>query len=245
MRNNYKPQIEEMIKTINLHTTSYPGGKEIDSRVLYAMRQVPRHNFVAHFPYGDGPVRIGHGQTISQPFIVAYMTDMLELQPLHKVLEIGMGSGYQAAVLSELSHEIYTVERIPELAEQTKTLLERLEYNNIKIKVGNGYEGWKEHAPYDRIIVTATANDLIPPQALADQLVEGGKMIIPMKRSAGHEELVLVTKTGTSWMCNCGKSKKHPLCDGTHKKEGKFKPSKKAKCTEKSLIGVRFVPLVK
>lgn len=242
---NYKPQIEEMIKTINLHATSYPGGKEIDSRVLYAMRQVPRHNFVAHFPYGDGPVRIGHGQTISQPFIVAYMTDILELQPLHKILEIGMGSGYQAAVLSELSHEIYTIERIPELAEQTKTLFERLEYNNIKIKVGNGYKGWKEHAPYDRIIVTATADDLIPPQALVDQLVEGGKMIIPMKRSAGHEELVLVTKTGTSWICNCGKSKKHPLCDGTHKKEGKFKPSKKAKCTEKSLIGVRFVPLVK
>ena len=116
---DYRPQIEEMINTINAHATSYANGKEIDSRVLDAMRQIPRHNFVAHFPYGDGPVRIGHGQTISQPFIVAYMTDILELQPLHKVLEIGMGSGYQAAVLSELSHEIYTVERIPELAEQT------------------------------------------------------------------------------------------------------------------------------
>jgi len=214
MRKNYKPQIEEMIKTINLHATSYPGGKEIDSRVLDAMRQIPRHNFVAHFPYGDGPVRIGHGQTISQPFIVAYMTDILELQPLHKILEIGMGSGYQAAVLSELSHKIYTIERIPELAEQTKTLFERLEYNNIKIKVGNGYKGWKEHAPYDRIIVTATADDLIPPQALVNQLVEGGKMIIPMKRSAGYEELVLITKTGKTY-------------------------------NEKSLIGVRFVPLVK
>ena len=210
---NYKPEIEEMIKTINAHAKGYAGGKEINSRVLDAMKQVPRHNFVAHFPYGDGPVRIGHGQTISQPFIVAYMTDILELQPLHKILEIGMGSGYQAAVLSELSHEIYTVERIPELAEQTKTLLERLEYNNIKIKVGNGYQGWKEHAPYDRIIVTATADVLIPPQALVDQLVEDGKMIIPMKRSAGYEELVLITKTGKTY-------------------------------TEKSLIGVRFVPLV-
>ena len=213
MRKNYKPQIEEMIKTINLHDTSYPGGKKFDSRVLYAMRQVPRHNFVAHFPYGDGPVRIGHGQTISQPFIVAYMTDILELQPLHKILEIGMGSGYQAAVLSELSHEIYTIERIPELAEQTKTLFERLEYNNIKIKVGNGYDGWKEPAPYDRIIVTATADELVPPQALVDQLVEGVKMILPIKRPAGNEELVLITKTGKTY-------------------------------TEKSLIGVRFVPLV-
>ena len=88
---DYRPQIEEMINTINAHATSYANGKEIDSRVLDAMRQIPRHNFVAHFPYGDGPVRIGHGQTISQPFIVAYMTDILELQPLHKVLEIGMG----------------------------------------------------------------------------------------------------------------------------------------------------------
>ena len=209
----HKREMKDMIKTINLHAKSYAGGKGINPRVLYAIEQVPRHNFVAHFPYGDGPVRIGHGQTISQPFIVAYMTDILELQPLHKVLEIGMGSGYQAAVLSELSHEIYTVERIPELAEQTKTLLERLEYNNIKIKVGNGYEGWKEHAPYDRIIVTATADELIPPQALIDQLVEGGKMILPIKRPAGNEELVLVTKTGKTY-------------------------------TEKSLIGVRFVPLV-
>ena len=209
----HKREMKDMIKTINLHAKSYAGGKGINPRVLYAIEQVPRHNFVAHFPYGDGPVRIGHGQTISQPFIVAYMTDILELQPLHKVLEIGMGSGYQAAVLSELSHEIYTVERIPELAEQTKTLLERLEYNNIKIKVGNGYEGWEEHAPYDRIIVTATADELIPPQALVDQLVEGGKMILPIKRPAGNEELVLVTKTGKTY-------------------------------TEKSLIGVRFVPLV-
>ena len=209
----HKREMKDMIKTINLHAKSYAGGKGINPRVLYAIEQVPRHNFVAHFPYGDGPVRIGHGQTISQPFIVAYMTDILELQPLHKVLEIGMGSGYQAAVLSELSHEIYTVERIPELAEQTKTLLERLEYNNIKIKVGNGYEGWKEHAPYDRIIVTATADELIPPQALVDQLVEGGKMILPIKRPAGNEELILITKTGKTY-------------------------------AEKSLIGVRFVPLV-
>ena len=212
MRKNYKPQIEEMIKTINLHATGYPGGKEIDSRVLYAMRQVPRHNFVAHFPYGDGPVRIGHGQTISQPFIVAYMTDMLDINPLHTVLEIGMGSGYQAAILSEVALKVFTVERIKALADQTKILLEH--YSNIKIKVDNGYNGWKEHAPYDRIIVTATADVLIPPQTLVGQLKDGGKMIIPMRRPAEHEELVLVTKTGKTYK-------------------------------EKSLIGVRFVPLVK
>ena len=232
----YNREMDSMIKTIQNHATR-DGDNPISPRVIHAIRQVPRHRFVTTSPYKDHPVHIGHSQTISQPFIVAYMTEMLELQPLHKVLEIGMGSGYQAAVLSELSQEIYTVERIPELAIQTKTLLEQLEYENINIKVGNGVEGWEEHAPYDRIIVTATASDLIPPQMLVDQLVDGGKMIIPMRRSGEHkqliattkihatntitqrsinipyEELVLVTKTGNTY-------------------------------TEKSLIGVRFVPLI-
>ena len=208
---NYKQQIEEMIKVCNLHATSYGGGKEINYRVQKAMRMIPRHNFVPHFPYEDRPVPIGHGQTISQPFIVAYMTDMLDISPLHTVLEIGMGSGYQAAVLSEVALKVFTVERIKELAKQTKILLEH--YSNIKIKVGNGYDGWKEHAPYDRIIVTATADVLIPPQTLVGQLKDGGKMIIPMRRPAGYEELVLVTKTGKTYK-------------------------------EKSLIGVRFVPLI-
>ena len=192
------------------------------SRVVYALKQTPRHKFVENlvgmidpiYPYEDNPLQIGYGQTMSQPFIVAYMTEMLELQPLHKVLEIGMGSGYQAAVLSELVEEIYTVERIPELAQRTKQLFETLEnYEHIKIKVGNGVDGWKEHAPYDRIMVTATAQELIPPQPLVDQLIDGGKMIIPIKKPAGNEELVLITKTGKKY-------------------------------TTKSLIGVRFVPLV-
>ena len=194
---NYKQQIEEMNKVCNDHATSYPGGKEIHWTVQKAMRMIPRQNFVPHYPYEDRPVPIGHGQTISQPFIVAYMTDMLDISPLHTVLEIGMGSGYQAAVLSEVALRVFTVERIKELAKQTKILLEH--YSNIKIKVGNGYKGWKEHAPYDRIMVTATTKDLIPPQALVNQLKDGGKMILPMTRPAGFQELVLVTKTGKTY----------------------------------------------
>ena len=202
---NYKQQIEEMIKTINAHAISYAGGKEVDYRAQKAMRMIPRHNFVPHFPYEDRPVPIGHKQTISQPFIVAYMTDMLDISPLHTVLEIGTGSGYQAAVLSEVALKVYTVERIKALADQTKILLEH--YSNVHMKIGNGYKGWKENAPYDRIIVTAMPNYI--PQSLVDQLKDGGKMIIPVKGN-----LILVTKTGKTY-------------------------------TEKSLIGVRFVPLVK
>ena len=201
----YKQQIEEMIKVCNLHATSYGSGKEIDYRVQKAMRMIPRHNFVPHFPYEDRPVPIGHKQTISQPFIVAYMTDMLDISPLHTVLEIGTGSGYQAAVLSEVALKVYTVERIKALADQTKILLEH--YDNVHMKVGNGYKGWKENAPYDRIIVTAMPNYI--PELLIEQLKDGGKMIIPVKGN-----LILVTKTGKTY-------------------------------TEKSLIGVRFVPLVK
>ena len=202
---NHKQQIEEMINTCNLHATSYGDGKEIDYRVQKAMRMIPRHNFVPHYPYEDRPVPIGHGQTISQPFIVAYMTDMLDISPLHTVLEIGTGSGYQAAVLSEVALKVYTVERIKALADQTKILLEH--YSNVHMKIGNGYKGWKENAPYDRIIVTAMPNYI--PQSLVDQLKDGGKMIIPVKGN-----LILVTKTGKTY-------------------------------TEKPLIGVRFVPLVK
>ena len=189
---NYKQQIEKMIEVCNLHAKSYRGGKEIDYKVQKAMRTIPRHNFVPHFPYEDRPVPIGHKQTISQPFIVAYMTDMLDISPLHTVLEIGTGSGYQAAVLSEVALKVYTVERIKALADQTKILLEH--YSNIHMKVGNGYEGWKENAPYDRIIVTATSEYI--PDLLLDQLKDGGKMILPLKRATGFEDLVLITKTG-------------------------------------------------
>ena len=187
---NYKKQIEDMITVCNLHATSYGSGKEIDYRVQKAMRMIPRHNFVPHYPYEDRPVPIGHQQTISQPFIVAYMTDMLDISPLHTVLEIGTGSGYQAAVLSEVALKVYTVERIKALADQTKILLEH--YSNVHMKIGNGYKGWKENAPYDRIIVTAMPNYI--PQSLVDQLKDGGKMIIPVKGN-----LILVTKTGETY----------------------------------------------
>ena len=187
---NYNQQIEKMIKTINAHATSYAGGKEIDYRVQKAMRMIPRHNFVPHYPYEDRPVPIGHGQTISQPFIVAYMTDMLDISPLHTVLEIGTGSGYQAAVLSEVALRVYTVERIKALADQTKILLEH--YSNVHMKIGNGYKGWKKNAPYDRIIVTAMPDYI--PRSLVNQLKDGGKMIIPVQGI-----LVLVTKTGETY----------------------------------------------
>jgi protein-L-isoaspartate(D-aspartate) O-methyltransferase len=187
---NYKQQIEEMIKVCNLHATSYGGGKEINYRVQKAMRMIPRHNFVPHHPYEDTPMPIGHGQTISQPFIVAYMTDMLDISPLHTVLEIGTGSGYQAAVLSEVALKVYTVERIKALADQTKILLEH--YSNVHMKIGNGYKGWKKNAPYDRIIVTAMPDYI--PKSLVNQLKEGGKMIIPVQGI-----LVLVTKTGKTY----------------------------------------------
>ncbi len=187
---NYNQQIEEMIKVCNLHATSYAGGKEIDYRVQKAMRMIPRHNFVPHYPYEDRPVPIGHGQTISQPFIVAYMTDMLDISPLHTVLEIGTGSGYQAAILSEVALKVYTVERIKALADQTKILLEH--YSNVHMKTGNGYKGWKKNAPYDRIIVTAMPDYI--PRSLVNQLKDGGKMIIPVQGI-----LVLVTKTGETY----------------------------------------------
>ena len=186
---NYKQQIEEMINTCNLHARSYAGGKNISSKVQDAMRTIPRHKFVKHFPYQDRPIPIGHEQTISQPFIVAYMTDMLDIDYSHTVLEIGTGSGYQAAVLSEVASKVYTVERIEALAEQSKLLLEH--YSNVHMKIGNGYEGWKEHAPYDRIIVTAMPDYI--PESLINQLKDGGKMIIPVK-----EKLVLVTKTNNT-----------------------------------------------
>ena len=133
-------------------------------------------------------------QTISQPFVVAYMTDILDVQSSHKVLDIGMGSGYQSAILSKLSKEVYAVEIIKELAEKTKKVL--TDYKNIKIRIGDGYEGWAEYAPYDRIMVAAKVNKI--PKKMLNQLVDGGKMIIPLVTEK-REKLVLVTKTNTSY----------------------------------------------
>ena len=180
--------MKEMIKIIKTYDES------ISDRVLWAVQQVPRHKFIKEKTDGylDTPLDIGYGQTISQPFIVAYMTDKLDIRPLHKVLEIGTGSGYQAAILAEMAYDIYSVERIFKLSQRTEKLLRQLGYINIKLKVGDGYKGWKENAPYDRIIVTAMSQEI--PQGLVDQLNVGGKMIIPHRG-----KLKLITKTKTSY----------------------------------------------
>jgi protein-L-isoaspartate(D-aspartate) O-methyltransferase len=161
---------------------SVPLGKAaLDRRVMEALAQVPRHAFVPiemqPFAYDDSPLPIGCGKTISQPFIVAVMTDLLDLRPTDIVLEIGTGLGYQTAVLAQLAQRIYSVERIEALAVQARRRLALLGYANIEIRVGNGCAGWTDHAPFDKIIVTA-APELIP-VALLDQLVPGGKMVIP------------------------------------------------------------------
>ncbi len=177
---DYAKQIDRMIEKIKSHSES----NEISPRVFHALRRIPRHKFVEHSPksiegldidYADIPRPIGFGQTISQPFIVAYMTDKLDVQPSHRVLEIGTGSGYQAAVLSQLCSKVFTVERIEPLLNKTLPILSV--YKNIVGKVGNGYEGWKENAPYDRIMVTAMSENI--PLELVSQLKESGKMIIP------------------------------------------------------------------
>ncbi len=164
-------------------------------RVLQAMRKVPRHRFLpahlAHLAYNDRPLPIGLDQTISQPFIVAYMTDAAGISPKEKVLEIGTGSGYQAAILGELAKEVYTIEIIPELGERARSTLGEMGYQNINVRIGNGYEGWVEHAPFDVIIVTAAPEAV--PQALIDQLALDGRMVIPV--GAQHQEMMVIRKT--------------------------------------------------
>jgi protein-L-isoaspartate(D-aspartate) O-methyltransferase len=151
-----------------------------DARVLNAMRTVPRHLFVPdslrHLAYEDRPLPIGHRQTISQPYIVAYMSEALEVGPEHRVLEIGTGSGYQAAVLSRLAREVYTIEIVPELAKQAGARLKP--YGNVQVREGDGYAGWPERAPFDRIMITAAPERI--PEPLIDQLAPGGRMVVPV-----------------------------------------------------------------
>ena len=160
-----------------------------DPRVLDVMRTVPRHLFVPELrraeAYGDYPLPIGHDQTISQPYIVAFMTQALEIAPAHRVLEIGTGSGYQAAVLGALAKEVLTIEILPPLAERARETLSALGYRNIQVRTGNGYLGWPERAPYDRIMVTAAPAEV--PPALIGQLTIGGLMAIPV--GTGDQEL--------------------------------------------------------
>lgn len=183
--------------------------------VIKAMQKVERHLFVPeqyrNFAYSDRPLPIGEGQTISQPYIVALMTELLDLKKNDKVLEIGTGSGYQAAILAEICDSVYTIEIIPSLGKQAQALLRELGYHNIHCKIGDGYLGWPEHAPYDGIIVTCAPSKI--PQPLKEQLAEGGRMVIPVGATY-TQELVLVTKT-------------------------------KGKLIQKSVIPVRFVPMLR
>jgi protein-L-isoaspartate(D-aspartate) O-methyltransferase len=166
--------------------------------VLNAMRKVPRHRFVPAnvraMAYEDHPLPIGSGQTISQPYIVAYMTEAAEISPRDKVLEIGTGSGYQAAILGEVAREVYTIEIIPELAETARKTLAELGYANVHAKAGNGYLGWPEHAPFDAILVTAAPDEI--PQALVDQLALGGRMVVPVGEIVQNMMIIERTRTG-------------------------------------------------
>ena len=165
-----------------------------DDKVLGAMRKVPRHLFVPEnmklYAYRDEPLVIGEGQTISQPYIVAYMTEALQLKGHERILEVGTGSGYQAAVLAEIVQEVFSVELLESLSLKAQDTLKRLEYKNIHFRIGDGTLGWKERAPYDAIMVTAAPAKV--PKALQEQLTIGGKMIIPV--GAAFQELVLLTR---------------------------------------------------
>jgi protein-L-isoaspartate(D-aspartate) O-methyltransferase len=166
-----------------------------DAAVLRAMNRVPRHLFVPDdvrpFAYEDRPLPIGRGQTISQPYIVGYMTEALQLEPSHTVLEIGTGSGYQAAVLAEIVKQVYSIEIVPDLADGARRALAQAGYRNVEVRAGNGYLGWPERAPFDRIIVTAAPPEI--PQALVDQLAVGGVMVVPVGTS--NQEIVVIEKT--------------------------------------------------
>ena len=167
-----------------------------DRSVLDAMGKVPRHVLVEprmrDQAYADHPLPIGEGQTVSQPYVVALMTEMLKLKPGDRVLEIGTGSGYQAAVLAEIVQEVYSIEIRKQLAQRAEQALQGLGYRNVKVKQGDGYFGWEEHAPFDAIIITASANHIPPP--LIRQLKEGGRLIIPLGRTVYYQVLTLGTK---------------------------------------------------
>lgn len=188
----YKAQRERMVKT------------QIEDRgiknksTLTAMRNVSRHLFVPdnllRNAYEDRPLPIGYGQTISQPYIVGYMTEVVNPQPDQKVLEIGTGSGYQAAVLAEIVDKVYTIEIVTELANSSSKLLKELEYKNIEVKNADGYYGWEEYAPFDAIVVTAAAEYIPPP--LIEQLKDGGRMVIPVGSPFLTQNLMLVEKSG-------------------------------------------------
>lgn len=198
------------------YTRTLTHREHLDERVMEAMYQVPRENFVPdqqrHASFRNGALPVGYGQTISQPYIVALMTDLLELEADSVVLEIGTGTGYQAAILSRLAHKVYSIERIPELAQSARQRLANLGYDNVEVRCGDGYSGWPEKAPFDGIVVTAAAARI--PPALLEQLKPGGRMVIPLGLPLQHQDLMLVIRD----------------------RQGEIEVSK--------ILGVAFVPMV-
>ena len=175
--------------------TQIIGGGITDTRVIAAMRRVPRHEFMPSYEaedaYGDFPLPIGHDQTISQPFIVAYMTEALKLSPGEKVLEIGTGSGYQAAILAELGAQVFSIEIVKPLAQYAKDNLSKLGYHQVHVRAGDGYEGWPEESPFDAIIITAAPDHV--PAPLLDQLAMGGRLMLPV--GGYSQNLVMIRRT--------------------------------------------------
>ena len=177
-------------------TRAQIGKQAFDERVMSVIAKVPRHEFVPSdqqpYAYQNRPLPIGHGQTISQPYIVALMTDLARVEPGHKVLEVGTGSGYQAAVMAHLAKAVYTIEIVEPLGVQATQRLQKLGYANVQVRLGDGYHGWDEHAPYDAILVTAAASHIPPP--LVRQLKPGGRMVIPVGAAFMVQQLMLVEK---------------------------------------------------
>jgi protein-L-isoaspartate(D-aspartate) O-methyltransferase len=192
----FAERVDERDRMVRDHIEHYPYNPVRDQKVLAAMRRVPRHRFVPaeyrDMAYQNSPLPIGHKQTISQPVIVAHMTELLDVQPNDRILEIGTGSGYQAAVLGELCEHVFSMEIVTPLGKQAKDLLNELGYKQVRVRIGNGYQGWPEEAPFDKIIVTCAPDQI--PQPLLDQLAPGGRMVIPVGGQFQTQYMVEVSK---------------------------------------------------
>ncbi|NND37221.1 MAG: protein-L-isoaspartate(D-aspartate) O-methyltransferase [Gammaproteobacteria bacterium] len=192
----FAQQRDALVRSIERHvqdTRDYLGRAELSARTIAALETTPRHEFVPEslrrYAYDDRPLPIGHDQTISQPYIVAIMTDLLDLQPGCRVLDIGTGSGYQAAVLAEMCEHVYTIEIVEPLGVAARERLARLGYDNVTVRIGDGFDGWPDEAPFDGIVVAAVADELPPP--LLEQLRPGGRIIMPVGDPMGYQELIL------------------------------------------------------